>query len=83
MTRCIAFTGGVGGAKLVLGLAQILPPEELLIAVNTGDDFEHLGLTICPDIDTVLYTLAGISNPDTGWGRKHESWKTMKTLENQ
>ena len=81
MTRCIAFTGGVGGAKLVLGLAQILPPEELLIAVNTGDDFEHLGLTICPDIDTVLYTLAGISNPDTGWGRKQESWKTMKTLE--
>ncbi len=81
MTRCIALTGGVGGTKLVLGLTQILPPEELLIAVNTGDDFEHLGLTICPDIDTVLYTLAGIANPDTGWGRAQESWKTMETLE--
>ena len=81
MTRCIALTGGVGGTKLVLGLTQILSPEELLIAVNTGDDFEHLGLTICPDIDTVLYTLAGIANPDTGWGRAQESWKTMETLE--
>ena len=80
MTRCIALSGGVGGAKLALGLSKILTPDELLIVANTGDDFEHLGLTICPDIDTLLYTLAGIANPDTGWGRADESWETMKTL---
>ena len=80
MTRCIALSGGVGGAKLALGLSKILTPDELLIVANTGDDFEHLGLTICPDIDTLLYTLAGIANPDTGWGRANESWETMKTL---
>jgi LPPG:FO 2-phospho-L-lactate transferase len=81
MTRCIALSGGVGGAKLALGLSKILTPDELLIVANTGDDFEHLGLTICPDIDTLLYTLAGIANPETGWGRADESWETMKALE--
>ena len=81
MTRCIALSGGVGGAKLALGLSKFLSPDELLIVANTGDDFEHLGLTICPDIDTLLYTLAAIANPETGWGRADESWKTMKALE--
>lgn len=81
MTRCIALSGGVGGAKLALGLAQILAPDDLLIVANTGDDFEHLGLTICPDIDTVAYTLAGIANPETGWGRAQESWQAMDALE--
>jgi len=66
--KIVALAGGVGGAKLAHGLAQILKPEELTIIVNTGDDFEHYGLTICPDLDTVCYTLAGLANPETGWG---------------
>jgi len=75
------FCGGVGGAKLALGLARILSPEQLTIVVNTGDDFEHLGLTICPDLDTVTYTLAGLSNPEMGWGRRNESWRCLEALE--
>jgi LPPG:FO 2-phospho-L-lactate transferase len=67
----------VGGAKLAEGLAQIVPPEQLTIIVNTGDDFSHWGLTICPDLDTVLYTLAGVANPQTGWGRAGESWRVL------
>ena len=63
MTRCIALSGGVGGAKLALGLSKILTPDELLIVANTGDDFEHLGLTICPDIDTLLYTCLLYTSP--------------------
>ena len=77
----LALAGGVGGAKLALGLSRILPPEELLIAVNTGDDFEHLGLHVAPDLDTVMYTLAGIANPQTGWGQASESWSFMQALE--
>jgi LPPG:FO 2-phospho-L-lactate transferase len=69
----LALAGGVGGAKLADGLAQLLG-ERLSILVNTGDDFEHLGLTICPDLDTVMYTLAGIAEPSTGWGVASESW---------
>jgi LPPG:FO 2-phospho-L-lactate transferase len=70
--------GGVGGAKLAHGLAQILKPEELTIIVNTGDDFEHYGLSISPDLDTVCYTLAGLANPITGWGRVNESWNVIE-----
>ncbi len=76
----IALSGGIGGAKLALGLSRLLPPEELLIIANTGDDFEHYGLTICPDTDTLLYTLAGLDNPQLGWGRADESWAFMETL---
>jgi LPPG:FO 2-phospho-L-lactate transferase len=76
----IALSGGIGGAKLALGLSRILPPEELLIIANTGDDFEHYGLTICPDTDTLLYTLAGLDNPRLGWGRADESWAFMEAL---
>jgi LPPG:FO 2-phospho-L-lactate transferase len=76
--RCLALSGGVGGAKLALGLAQVLPPEDLLVVANTGDDFDHLGLLISPDIDTVAYTLAGVSNPETGWGRAGETWSFME-----
>ena len=64
----VALTGGVGGAKLAWGLNQILAPDRLKIIVNTGDDFEHLGLHIAPDLDTMMYTLAGIANRNTGWG---------------
>jgi LPPG:FO 2-phospho-L-lactate transferase len=79
--KIIALAGGVGGAKLAHGLAQILPPEDLTVIVNTGDDFEHLGLTICPDLDTVCYTLAGLANPETGWGRKNETWNVISNIE--
>jgi LPPG:FO 2-phospho-L-lactate transferase len=76
----IALSGGVGGAKLALGLSRILPPEQLLVVVNTGDDFEHWGLSISPDIDTVVYTLAGLANREVGWGRADETWSCMETL---
>jgi len=77
----LALAGGVGGAKLADGLARSLAPQDLAIAVNTGDDFEHLGLRISPDLDTVMYTLAGIANPVTGWGQTGESWAFMEALE--
>jgi LPPG:FO 2-phospho-L-lactate transferase len=76
----LALAGGVGGAKLAQGLATQCAPDDLTIVVNTGDDFEHLGLPICPDLDTVMYTLAGIANPETGWGQKDESWNFMAAL---
>jgi LPPG:FO 2-phospho-L-lactate transferase len=79
--KIAALAGGVGGAKLAHGLAQLLPPEDLTIIVNTGDDFEHLGLYISPDLDTVCYTLAGIANPETGWGRANESWNAVSNIE--
>lgn len=78
-TQYVALCGGVGGAKLVLGLAETLGAR-LTVIVNTGDDFEHVGLTICPDIDTVIYTLAGLANPETGWGRAGETWSFMEAL---
>ncbi len=76
----LALAGGVGGAKLALGLASVLPAGELTVAVNTADDFEHLGLYICPDLDTVMYTLGGLANPETGWGRRDETWNVMGAL---
>lgn len=75
--RITALAGGVGGAKLAHGLARVLPEANLTVIVNTGDDFTHLGLRICPDVDTVCYTLAGLANPVTGWGRVDESWAVM------
>jgi LPPG:FO 2-phospho-L-lactate transferase len=77
----IALSGGVGGAKLALGLSRVLPGDDLLVIANTGDDFEHLGLCISPDIDTVMYTLAGLANRELGWGRHDETWSFMETLE--
>lgn len=77
----LALCGGIGGAKLALGLYRHLAPGALSVVVNTGDDFEHLGLHISPDIDTVLYTLSGTDNPDTGWGRADETWTFMAALE--
>ena len=76
----LALSGGVGGAKLALGLSHVVAPENLLIVANTGDDFEHLGLTVCPDIDTLTYALAGLDNPATGWGRRDETWSFMETI---
>ena len=80
MNRYLAITGGIGGAKLALGLSKVLSADELAFVVNTGDDFEHLGLHISPDVDTLIYTLAGLNNPDTGWGRRDESWQFMSAL---
>lgn len=78
--RYVAITGGVGGAKLALGLIQLLGPDEITFIVNTGDDFEHLGLHISPDIDTLVYTLSGQSNTEAGWGRRGETWQFMQAL---
>lgn len=76
----LALSGGVGGAKLAAGLAAVLPPERLTIAVNTGDDFEHLGLTVCPDIDSVVYAMAGLNDRSRGWGVAGETWQAMAAL---
>ncbi len=78
---CLALSGGIGGAKLVVGLARILDPARLLVVANTGDDFEHLGLHVSPDIDTLVYTLSGLANPETGWGRADETGTFMAALE--
>ena len=77
----LALAGGVGGAKLANGLAQILSPDEFMAVVNTGDDFSHLGLSISPDLDTVMYTLAGRNNSETGWGLAGETWQVARALE--
>jgi LPPG:FO 2-phospho-L-lactate transferase len=76
----LALCGGIGGAKLALGLSRSLGAGDLTVLVNTGDDFEHLGLRISPDIDTVLYTLAGLSDPERGWGRADETWNFMSAI---
>jgi LPPG:FO 2-phospho-L-lactate transferase len=76
----VALAGGVGGAKLATGLQAILEPGCLTVIVNTGDDFEHWGLMICPDLDTVMYNLAGANNPAMGWGRADESFTTLTAL---
>jgi LPPG:FO 2-phospho-L-lactate transferase len=76
----VALSGGVGGAKLALGLSRILPPDNLLVVANVGDDFEHLGLHISPDTDTLMYALAGLDNKKLGWGRHDETWAFMETL---
>jgi LPPG:FO 2-phospho-L-lactate transferase len=75
----VALSGGIGGAKLALGLARLLG-ERLTVIVNVGDDFEHLGLAISPDVDTTLYTLAGVANPETGWGRCDETWSFLEAI---
>ena len=71
----IALSGGVGGAKLALGLSQILAPNRLSIVANTADDFKHIGLNISPDLDTIMYTLANLNNPRLGWGQTKETWE--------
>jgi LPPG:FO 2-phospho-L-lactate transferase len=76
----VALSGGIGGAKLALGLSRIVPANNLLIVANVGDDFEHLGLHISPDVDTLMYTLAGLDNTNLGWGRQDETWSFMETL---
>jgi LPPG:FO 2-phospho-L-lactate transferase len=79
--RVLAISGGIGGAKLALGLYRVLAADTLTVVCNTGDDFHHLGLHVSPDVDTVLYTLAGIANRELGWGREGETWTFMQALE--
>jgi LPPG:FO 2-phospho-L-lactate transferase len=79
--KVCALAGGVGGAKLATGLQEVLSPGDLSVVVNTADDFDLWGMHICPDLDTVMYTLAGISNPETGWGIENESFATLNMLE--
>ena len=78
--KVVALAGGVGGAKLAAGLQDVLPAGDLTVVVNTADDFDLWGLHICPDLDTVMYTLAGIANPETGWGIVDESFETLNML---
>ena len=79
--KAVLLAGGTGGAKLAHGLQQVLGPGELSVIVNVGDDTEQRGLLVCPDHDTVLYTLAGIENPDFGWGIAGDTWAAMDALE--
>jgi LPPG:FO 2-phospho-L-lactate transferase len=76
----VALSGGIGGAKLALGLSRVMAGADLLVVANTGDDFDHLGLAISPDLDTLMYTLAGLDDPDKGWGRRDETWTFMAAL---
>ena len=78
--QVLAISGGVGGAKLARGLAAVMAPSDRTIIANIGDDFEHLGLCICPDIDSLLYGLSGRNDEDRGWGRRGESWNFMSAL---
>lgn len=78
--KVLALSGGVGGAKLVTGLAHRLPPDRLATICNTADDFEHFGLTICPDLDSVMYALAGRNDSERGWGLANESWNMLGAL---
>jgi LPPG:FO 2-phospho-L-lactate transferase len=79
--KVVAIAGGVGGAKLAFGLAQMLPPEDLTVVVNVGDDFTHMGLRICPDLDTVTYTLARLDNRETGWGLASDTFQALDALQ--
>lgn len=78
--KVAVLTGGVGGAKLVLGLSRVVHGSDLVAIVNTADDFRHLGLHVSPDVDTLLYTLAGKANAVQGWGREGETWSFMAAL---
>ncbi len=78
--KVVALAGGVGGAKLAYGLAKRVAPENLTIIGNVGDDFEHYGLHISPDLDTLMYTLGAVANPETGWGFAGETWQMLDML---
>jgi LPPG:FO 2-phospho-L-lactate transferase len=80
VSHVVALCGGVGGAKLAFGLTRVLEPDDLSIVVNTGDDFQHLGLAISPDIDTVVYTLGGLADRERGWGLAGETWSFLSAL---
>jgi len=74
-------SGGVGAARLLAALSEAVDPSEVTAVVNVGDDLTMHGLTICPDLDTIMYTLAGRNNAELGWGLAGESWRVMESLE--
>lgn len=78
--KVVCLSGGVGGARFLHGVAQALAPEQLTAVVNTGDDFSHWGLTVCPDLDTVMYTLGGHADEARGWGLADESFRTLEQM---
>ncbi len=78
--KAVVLSGGVGGAKLALGMTAVMDPEALCIVVNTGDDLDFMGLHVCPDVDTTLYTLGGLSNRELGWGRTDETWSFKRVV---
>jgi LPPG:FO 2-phospho-L-lactate transferase len=79
--KAVALAGGIGASKFLAGLVAVLPPEQVTIIVNTGDDFQWMGLYICPDLDTVTYTLAGLANPETGWGILGDTFQALERLQ--
>ena len=79
--RVVGLVGGIGGAKLALGLSRLLAPDWLAFVGNVADDFELYGLHISPDLDTVMYTLSGVANPETGWGVQGDTWQMLTMLE--
>jgi LPPG:FO 2-phospho-L-lactate transferase len=79
--KAVALAGGIGASKFLAGLVAVLPPEQVTIIVNTGDDFQWMGLYICPDLDTVTYTLAGLANPETGWGILGDTFHALERLQ--
>jgi LPPG:FO 2-phospho-L-lactate transferase len=79
--KVVVLAGGVGGARLAFGFYRALPPEDLSVVVNTGDDFDHIGLRICPDLDTVMYTLASLANRELGWGLAGDTFNALEALE--
>ncbi len=76
--KVTALAGGIGASKFLLGLSRVMPPEDITVIANTGDDIELFGLRVCPDIDTVIYTLAGVINEETGWGVKHDTFECLR-----
>ncbi|HET8676948.1 MAG TPA: 2-phospho-L-lactate transferase [Blastocatellia bacterium] len=78
--KITALAGGIGASKFLLGLSRVMPPEEITVIANTGDDIEMFGLRVCPDIDTVIYTLAGAINEETGWGIKQDTFESLKWI---
>ena len=78
--KVTALAGGIGASKFLLGLSHMMPPEDITVIANTGDDIELFGLRVCPDIDTVVYTLAGAINEETGWGVKQDTFECLKWL---
>ncbi len=78
--RVVVLAGGVGAARFLAGLVRVVPPREITVIVNTGDDREFFGLRVCPDLDIITYTLAGRINPETGWGLAGETWNALEEL---
>src|SRR5437870_9654798 len=77
----VALAGGVGAAKFLRGLVRAMPPQELTVIVNTGDDIDLLGFYVSPDVDSIVYTLAGAADPVRGWGLANETWNALRGLE--